>query len=260
MTQNLQVIFRWVYTPQDFFEEKETVLLPDCEPIIENGHVAVMMNLDESSNLPEIQKEIEGHLKSFFEGSSLFIRKKFHLQHNRNETIYPDGHKNFSILLEGSFTPTGKLRGIMDRDGRIIADTKQEILAQQRELASLAVKYRQDPVADRLLTSHQKALSNPGTELVHLYEIRDALCKKFSGKISACDLLGLSGDRWDRLGKLANSLSIRQGRHTGQHVGQLRDATDSELGEARDIAVKMVVAYLMYLERTSTQAAQAQTP
>ena len=87
---------------------------------------------------------------------------------------------------------------------------------------------------------------DPDNELVHLYEIRDALQDKFGGKNPACYELGLNLVDWGRLGDLANNR--KQGRHRGQQVGALHDATNEELNEARTIARKMILGYLEFLE------------
>ena len=83
---------------------------------------------------------------------------------------------------------------------------------------------------------------------MHLYEIRDALCTKFKGEHPTRAALGIGRTEWSRFGALCNDEPLRQGRHRGQKAGALRDATESELIEARGIARAMIEAYLQYLE------------
>jgi hypothetical protein len=61
--------------------------------------------------------------------------------------------------------------------------------------------------------------------------------------------MGLNATDWSRLGRLANSEPLKQGRHRGKSAGGLRDASESELVEARNIARSFVEAYLMYLDK-----------
>ncbi len=96
------------------------------------------------------------------------------------------------------------------------------------------------------------AVNEPNNELVHLYEIRDALSTKFGGENAARTKLAISNANWSRLGQLANSAPLRQGRHRGKKVGELRDATESELKETRNIARNMIEAYFDYLEKQDT--------
>jgi hypothetical protein len=93
------------------------------------------------------------------------------------------------------------------------------------------------------------SVRDPANALVHLYEIRDALSKHFGNDTAARKALGISINKWERLGILANDPSLKQGRHRGGSLGALRDATVKELGEARRIARSLIEGYLEYLER-----------
>jgi len=101
-----------------------------------------------------------------------------------------------------------------------------------------------------LLNSYKSAMNDPNNELVHLYEIRDALSKKFGDgdKNKTCKALNISTTQWSQLGNLTNNPSLRQGRHRGKNPGTLRNATVEELTEARNIALLFVEAYFKYLE------------
>ena len=102
-----------------------------------------------------------------------------------------------------------------------------------------------------MLKSYNASVNDPNNELVHLYEIRETLSKKFGGETVTREALGISRNEWSRLGQLANKEPLKQGRHRGKDVGQLRDATEGELKEARTIARALIEAYLKYLDRQS---------
>lgn len=105
-----------------------------------------------------------------------------------------------------------------------------------------------------LLNSYKAAVKDPDNELVHLYEIRDALHRKFGNDkaaLSTLEKFGLTRNNWKDFGNLANKASLRQGRHRGQNDGALCDATDDELFNARRIARTMIEAYLRYLDETA---------
>jgi hypothetical protein len=99
------------------------------------------------------------------------------------------------------------------------------------------------------MKSYKAAVSDYSNELVHLYEICDALSKHFSGIKSAQTVLNLKKSDWSNLGKIANNEPLKQGRHRGKSIGELRDATEKELDDARNIAKKFVKAYLIYLKK-----------
>jgi hypothetical protein len=92
-----------------------------------------------------------------------------------------------------------------------------------------------------LLASYSAAVNDPANELVHLYEIRDALKKHFGGESEAQKQLSITASEWKRLGHLANG-PLQQGRHRGSFT-QKRPAARHELDEARAIARRWINAF-----------------
>ncbi len=99
-----------------------------------------------------------------------------------------------------------------------------------------------------MLKSYQNSVKDPDNEFVHLYEIRDSLSERFGSKKSAIKKLGITSNEWDEIGKLANALPLKQGRHRGKAVGALIDAEIAELEKARKSAAYLIEKYLEYLE------------
>lgn len=257
MAENGIVHVKWVYTPADYFEEKTTDLLPDYEHTIENGVIIVKMDPEEYKNHSELIDKLHDQLLDVFRGAALVTQKPFNLNHAGEEIIYPSGRGDIFVHLATASikAQAGRIDSVLtDTNGIVVTDTKQERVNKQNKLAKLAAKYGGiDEVADSILKSFEKALNNPKTVLVHLYEIRDSLKKKFKGEATAIKELGIILPKWDRLRRLSDVEPLNQGRHSGQHYGELRDATESELKQAREIAIEMVVAYLEYLERNTTK-------
>jgi hypothetical protein len=134
---------------------------------------------------------------------------------------------------------------VKDKDGNIISDSKRERIEKKKSLAELVSTRRgNDAFLGPMLRSHAAAIRDPNNELVHLYEIREALSTKFGGANAARTALGIGNAEWSRLGQLCNDEPLRQGRHRGKTGGVLRDATDPELVEARGIARGMILRYL----------------
>lgn len=257
MAENGIVHVKWVYTPADYFEEKTTDLLPDYEHTIENGEIILKMDPEEFKGHPEIVDKLHDQLLDIFRGAALITQKPFKVNRAGVEIIYPSGQKD--VFLQVASAAHAMAVGtvdivVTDPNGNVVVNTKQDRVIMQKNLAKLASKYRGiDEVADSILKSFEKALNNPKTVLVHLYEIRDSLKKKFKGEATAIKELGIIFSKWDRLRRLSDVEPLNQGRHSGQHYGELRDATESELKQAREIAIEMVVAYLEYLERNTTK-------
>jgi hypothetical protein len=166
--------------------------------------------------------------------------------------VHPDGRRDVFIEMEpGRVSIIGHPVDfqLCDKHGNIIADSKRDRIERKKDFADLVSTFRpSDATLVSLLQSYDAAVRDPNNELVHLYEIRDALSVKCGGDEEARSALGISSADWSKLGRLCNKEPLRQGRHRGNISVALRDATESELAEARQIARGMIYAYLLYLE------------
>ena len=136
---------------------------------------------------------------------------------------------------------------VTDQHGNVVSDSRQDRIDRKRSLADLVSTHSGDGLLNALLASYQNSVRDPDNELVHLYEIRDALSTRFGGKEGMRTALAVSPSDWSRLGQLCNDEPLRQGRHRGRKGAALRDATHSELEEARTIARSMIEKYLQSL-------------
>jgi len=103
-----------------------------------------------------------------------------------------------------------------------------------------------DPLLRKMLLSHQGAVEDPADELVHLFEILEALKTRFRSDRKAQEALGIDEAKWGRFCALTNDRRLQQSRHRGQHLGELRKATAAELTEARKIARELIEAYVRW--------------
>jgi hypothetical protein len=120
---------------------------------------------------------------------------------------------------------------------------------ERTELDSAAPKVTQSDLLHALLASYSRSVLDPSNELVHLYEIRDALSKHFGNYQNACAALNISQAEWQRLGRLANIEPIKQGRHRGQYVAGRRDATRDELDKVRSLVRKWIFTFARTVQR-----------
>jgi hypothetical protein len=243
MTDSLSL--EWSYTPADFFEAPVDYSEPTYTVHIEGGQVVATFCSDQpESAFPVVHKEVE----SRFLGAQPYRNKPYQLSGYITRRARPDG--TIEMGLSASIAGHADVRFdavLLDAAGNLIADTKRERIEATNQFAQLASKHRNDPVAEALLKSYNAAITNPPNELTHIYEIRDALKKKFGQEAKARRKLGIAEKRWKRLGQLANDEPLLQGRHRGQKIGQLREATETELAEAREIVREMIRKYLEYL-------------
>ncbi len=160
----------------------------------------------------------------------------------------PDGGTNITTTAGPAsvVAMTGKVDvKVTDAEGNVVHDSKQERIQEKREFAKMVASSRgTDETFDKMLESYSNAVKDPDDELVHLFEIREFLASRFGSEKSARKAIGISSNKWSALGRLANDEPLNQGRHRGRKLGELRDASNEELGEARQIAREMIVRYI----------------
>ena len=139
-----------------------------------------------------------------------------------------------------------------DKDGNIVSDSRRDRIEKKKKLAELVAKHRsKDKTLESILGFYKAAIYDPYNELVHLFDIWEALENRFNKKKAALITLGFTERDYNKLGNPANNDPFI-GRHRGKKVGVSRGATEAELEEARGIARNMIEAYLHYLERQNT--------
>lgn len=251
------VILEWTYTPAGYFEEPIRVVRDHYVMTMDNGKAEARINAVVFDQRPSLREELHHALNDRFLGAQLISHHTYTLSKPTMVRLHPDGRRDIFIQLESAQI---KLSAgsvdvrITDQEGNVVSDTRQERIERKKTIADLVETYRaKDFLLASLLRSHSVAVTDPDNELVHLYEIRDALAKKFGSKDAACSTLEINTGQWNRLGYIANNEPLRQGRHRGKSGAALRDATEGELIEARTIARAMVEAYLRYLDSASTK-------
>lgn len=250
------VVLEWTFSPPDYFEETIVIERDTYTMTIDNGKVEARIGPAAYDQKHKMRDELHDTLNDRFLGVQLLTHKTYELSKASMYRLHPDGRRDVTVFAEpcviGVSVGTPDIV-VKDKYGNIVSDSRRDRIEKKKELAELVEKYRsQDQVLASMLASYKMAVTDPDNELVHLYELRDALSAKFGGKSAALTTLAISDTQWSRLGRLANIDPLRQGRHRGKKVGKLRDATESELKEARNIACNMIQAYLAYLETQNT--------
>jgi len=244
-----KLILKWSYIPTDFFEEPFEYSENEYVVEIGNGRIVATFSGVAGKQIESLSREIQEELNARFLGAQLVNNQPYQLSGYTTTRTRPDGTVEVGISFAATLRMSGRCDAVvLDAAGNVKADTRRERIEAQKEFALLASKYRKDPVVGSLLKSYNAAITDPQNELTHLYEIRDALAKKLGGDADARSALGITKDQWSRLGYLANEAPLSQGRHRGQKIGQLRDATPAELDEARTIAKVMIRAYFDHLD------------
>lgn len=247
------VVLEWTFSPSDYFEEIIRVERENYTMVISEGKVEARINPMIYDTEHNMRDELHQILNDRFLGVQLLTHKPYQLSKSSMHRLHPDGRREITVFVESavSVSMAGSVDLVVkDKDGNVINDSRRDRIEKKKELASLVEKYRkQDEFVESMLAFYEAAIHDPKNELVHLFDIWEALVKRFDGEIEALAALGISKSKRKTLGRLSNDEPLHQGRHRGAKVGELRDATDAELQEARSIARNMVESYLYYLER-----------
>lgn len=239
--------------PKEFFESTIEISRADYTVDIATGSISARMPASSFDADEKLKQRLHEALLDRMRGIQLLTRKPFELSKPRMTRIEPDGRRHIFVELESAvLTISGGLIDVVATDacGKVVRDTKQERIKKKRELAELVAKFCSgDKALNAMLKSYQTSTSDANNELVHLYEIRESLASAFGGENKARAKLGISREGWSRLGQLCNDEPLCQGRHRGKNLGELRDATEAELSEARNISRQMIEAYLQFRDK-----------
>lgn len=246
------VILEWSFSPPDYFEEVIQISCHDYDMTISLGKVHAEIDSSIYESHPSMRQKLQDCLNARFLGVELLTHRPYALSGSSMVKVGTDGRREvFLEVQSGHFsvsTSRVDLR-VTDQNGNTILDSKRDRVEQKKRFSFLVSKHLPaDGLLASLLGSCHAAVRDPANELVHLYEVREALSKMYGADNAARAALGISSTQWSRLGHLCNESSLRQGRHRGKSVGALRDASEAELTEARNIVLAMVEAYLERLE------------
>jgi len=250
-----EVIIEWNFSPSNYFEDAIKICDQNYTMNIENGKVKVKIHSEIYDADPSIRRRLHDDLNDRFLGILLLTHRDYKLSRSEMTRIYPDGRKDTFVevktdVLKLSCFPADI--NLIDKDGIVISDSRRDKIEKEKRFTELVAKYKpNDELLGSVILSYALAVREPKNELVYLYEIREAISKKFGNGEKAKSALFFSSSQWSRLGKLANDEPLKQGRHRGKDFGALRDATESELKEARAIAFAMIEAYIKYIDAST---------
>jgi len=240
------VLLEWTFSPPAYFEVKISLSRTDYRMTIADGKVEATIDPAIYDANPGMRAELQAALNARFLAEQLLTHQAYELSASSMTRVHADGRRDIFVELRESALALATMSAdivVTDKDGNVVADSRRERVERKRDFAELVASHRADPLLPALLQSYNASVRDPDNELVHLYEIREALAKRFGDATSTRSALGLSRDQWSRFGRLCDDEPLRQGRHRGKHVGALRDATEGELKEAREIARAMIEAY-----------------
>ena len=235
------------YEPVDLFEDTYSTARQDFTVSLANG-VATVTLTTPSDPVPELVEEAaRSAVIGLLRLRQFQDRRRFDVKEPKTVHEYSDGRRNTAIGVGvGALIVTGFPAEfiITDPAGNVVRDSRAERIAEEtRRLESLGPKLARSPLLSALVESFTASIDDPENELVHLYEILDAVATAFGSQTRARDALGITKAEWSELGRLANNEPLLEGRHRGEHrESGLRGATREELSTARTIALRVIDA------------------
>lgn len=250
------VVLEWTFSPSDYFEEEIHIKHESYTMVIGAGKVEARVSSLVYVQEHEMQNKLHASLNNRFLGVQLVTYKPYELSKPSMYRLHADGRRDYTLFAEPaiarlSFGNPDLI--VKDKDGNILRDSRRARIEKKKKFSELVEKYREKDIYVRaILGFQQAAIHDPENELVHLYDIWETLKKPFKTKEDAKSNLKISQAKLSLFVRLCNDEPLNQGRHRGKNVGELRDATEEELVKAREIATKMIEAYLYYLETRIT--------
>jgi hypothetical protein len=245
----LRTSLEWDYQPKDFFERRTVLQFANGMLTAENGRVTYTLEVVEDPLTEDTRLAATSAVRATFDARLLSRRQEYTLGERPVAYQYqPNGGRNTVVYPgTGVLTLTGFAPRVLvaDAQGNVVHDSEEKRLSTEfAQLQRIASKAGSSPILQAMLESFRHAVADPANELVHLYELKEAVAAHFGGEHRAAKMLGTS---WTELKRLANDAPVRQGRHRGKKLTELRDATREELQTARAEALRIIEAFAKQL-------------
>jgi hypothetical protein len=125
-----------------------------------------------------------------------------------------------------------------------LRNTKDEL----RDISAGIAKHLGDDYFRRAWESFSLAHGANQHAIGHLYDVRDAIAKKFGSEDKAREVLNLGKNEWSEFGRIFNADSVEGGRHNGKHPTSLKPMTNEQRTSVMQFAKTMLFAYSNYLD------------
>jgi hypothetical protein len=246
----MQTELRWGYSPPDLFEGPQSFQTQEGIFMFDGGHAALMLPTPMDPVPASTMNNAREALGAILVARQLRTRRVYRL--NDAATIHQHSATGVSATIT---TGAGKLiatGAALTADVAVVDSVSGEVSNNSGEMrrqadatfvATLAPKIARSPVLRALADIYQHAADDQQNELVHLYEIKDALASHFQGLHLAKRAFPGADTHLSTLGRLADNGPLREGRHRGRHLGQLRPATNEELNDARHAALELILGF-----------------
>lgn len=212
------------------------------------GSVRAHIEADQWTKEPAIQERIQVELEGALFALGMMRQAVISLAEPSLTEVRSDGRRIMYAEIHSTVIISDHVEWrLVDADGNVVRDSLQERRDRERALMERVGLHARDPILRKMLLAYRAAQLDGANELIHLYEIIETLATRFNGDHKARRILKVIDADWSSLGRFANNEPVREGRHRGKTIGELRSATAEELNECRRVAQVLIDAYLNYL-------------
>jgi hypothetical protein len=235
------------YEPASFFDEVTSLVIDAGSIIFDSGAATVTLSTATDRVAREMVDAVTLSVRAALQPRQLVNRALFTLRAPSVTQVQANGSVDAMVIPgTGNAVAAGGALSVTVTapDGTVTYDGTAARFGRGRDLVnSISVKLGRPATLNRMLESFSASIADSDNELVHLYDIRDAIGEHYGGANAARTALGIPSSDWSTLGRIANQEPVRQGRHRGQHLNGLRDASTEELACARAIAQAIIAAF-----------------
>lgn len=252
-----EIIITWSYDPHDLWVKPYKKQLDGFQIIFDQGRGTLKLDNEhivqfetDRTFIEEIHKKVE----ILFKSASAITSKSYNLRkYSVEKKLKGNGSvKEISAVIDAAVITEDIHLQIISQDGNVVGDSKSDIDTSINDLSELYIKhYESDLTAKHIIDYYNESVHTPDRILTALFDLYEVLSERFGNKHDIRDSLGVSINNITRFKRIVNDLPLKQGRHSGGKIKILRDATNEEISEARDIAKALLLNYLLFLDKNS---------
>ncbi|REJ78753.1 MAG: hypothetical protein DWQ47_04725 [Acidobacteria bacterium] len=239
------------YSPEDFFEFEFSCEVDEGILTIDQGIVKFKFIGSESVASPALEAKIVELARREFLARQLLNHRQFEFGGCTFTSIDDDGNrKNHGFhSVDEKLSFREKMDFVIeDRDGNIIRDSKNERKEKEERFLNLVREASlKDRAVGELMEFYHSSVLDPRNEFHHLYQIRELLRERLGKDLGILKALGISKDKLSQFGNITNEYPVEQGRHQGKFSDLLREATQEELSEIREISKELIERFATYV-------------
>lgn len=160
---------QWSFSPVDYLENQ---VLPDLSLgrlEVSNGSITLAIFHRQSVFDEELRLRLHRELDDLLQAISILTHRPYRLRQLNACKASEDGQEEVFIFSE-ELTVAVSLSA-----GRFFTEEQHE---KERVFLMGVQRHNSDPLLRSLIESYGRAIKDPRNELIHLYEIRDALSRK----------------------------------------------------------------------------------